>query len=559
MIYRPLRERSLEKVLSLAEKSIANTGYEEISFVSLSTGDYSSLLPLIRSFNSRCSGSHTSVSLPSLRVGAINSEVLKEIKSVRKTGFTIAPEAGSKRLRDVINKDFTDEEYDETLKKLFSEGWNSIKLYFMIGLPTETKADIDGLIDMAVRALKKGREITGRRVTINAGISAFVPKTHTPFQWQGQNAVGELREKQDYIKKAFRKRGINFKGQHVENSLLEAVFARADSKSALLLEEAWKLGCRFDGWSEFFDFKKWELAAENTGINLYEYASRSFGLDEELPWDFIDIGITKKFLQSEYRKALEGEITKDCRISCYGCGLACKDINQDAGHSGQDIKYTSRQPNAATQAKYRVGFSKTGILRHLSHQELMTSLLRAMRRADIPVSYSSGFHPHPKISFGPALAAGIEGANEYFDIELSSFINASDFLKRLNAVLPEGLKAHNAEAVPLNAKSLNERISSYGYEVIIDTGAAEHVTSFMQSETWPVAREKKTVDIRPMVEKAEIDGDRLTLVLADTEGANVRLFEILKEMLQRPVEEIQAARIKRTGLYGYNKLQQICH
>ncbi|MBI4681649.1 MAG: TIGR03960 family B12-binding radical SAM protein [Nitrospirae bacterium] len=565
MIYRPLRERSLENVLSLAQKSILNTGYEEISFTSLSTGDYSSLLPLIRNFNRQCSLSHTSVSLPSLRVGAINSELLKEIKSVRKTGFTIAPEAGTKRLRDVINKDFTDEEYDETLKKLFTEGWNTIKLYFMIGLPTETMADIDGLIDMAVRASKRGREITRKRVNINVGISAFVPKAHTPFQWLGQDSYEELRKKQDYIKRAFRKRNINFKGQHVENSILEAVFARADKDSALLLETAWKLGCRFDGWSEHFNFEKWELAAEKTGINLNEYASRSFELDKELPWDFIDTGITKKFLTSEYEKALQEDITSDCSKICHGCGLVCNDRTQSIEHRQQNTEHElknarpeTRNSPIPTQTKYRVKFSKTGMLSCLSHQELMTTIYRAIRRSAIPVAYSSGFHPHPKISFGPALAAGIEGLNEYFDVEISSFINTPDFLNSLNSKLPEGLKAHNADPIPVNAKSLNDRISGYEYEIVIDKSDSEHINSFLSRDNWPVSRDSKTVDIRPMVEKAEIHDDRMNLVLIDTESAKVRLFEILKEMLQKTVEEVQSARIKRIGFYGYNKVKQIC-
>ncbi|GBD97180.1 MAG TPA: TIGR03960 family B12-binding radical SAM protein [Nitrospirae bacterium] len=559
MICRPLRERSPENILSLARNSIRNTGYDEVSFTSLSAGDYSRLLPLIRSFNRLCSGSHISVSLPSLRVGSINSEVLKEIKSVRKTGFTIAPEAGTKRLRDVINKDFTDEEYDETLRKLFAGGWSSIKLYFMIGLPTETIADIDGLIDMAVKALKKGRKITGRRVNINAGISAFVPKAHTPFQWAGQNSFRELREKQDYIRRAFRKQRINFKGQHVEHSLLEAIFARADRDSAILLEKAFRLGCRFDGWSELFNFEKWELAAEKAGIDLYEYASRQYEPDEELPWDFIDTGITKKFLNSEYKKALNAETTADCRENCYGCGLECK--TQNTEHRTQNTDYEirepatgSRRPQRVTQTKYRVKFSKTGILRLLSHQELMTSILRAARRANIPVSYSAGFHPHPKVSFGPALASGIEGLNEFFDIEISAFINAADFLNRFNSELPQGIKALNAASIPLNAEALNSRISSYEYEIIIDGPDVEHINSFIARQSCPVAREKKTVDIRPMVEKVEIHGNRLHLIVADTDSAKVRLYEILKEMLQKTSEEIESSMIKRIELYGYNKV-----
>jgi len=565
MIYRPLRERSLETVLAIAQKSILNTGYEEVSFTSLSTGDYSRLLPLIRDFNSLCSGTHTSVSLPSLRVGAVSSEVLKEIKSVRKTGFTIAPEAGTKRLRNVINKDFTDEEYDETLRKLFAEGWNNIKLYFMIGLPTETMADIDGLIDMAVKALKKGREITGRRVTVNVGISSFVPKAHTPFQWSGQHSAVELRNKQDYIKRAFKKRGINFKGQHVENSVLEAVFARGDRDTSVLLEKAWRLGCRFDGWSELFRFETWEQAAQQTGIDLNGYASRSFDQEQELPWDFIDIGIKKQFLISEFANAAQELTTTDCSNTCHACGLVCKGRSErtELGVQTMEHDVLNRQPETRntpvpTQTKYRVKFSKTGILRYLSHQELMTSILRAMRRASIAVSYSAGFHPLPRISFGPALAAGIEGLNEYFDIEMPVFMNAHDFLTRLNSVLPEGLNAQSADPIPVNAKSLNEIISRYTYEIAIDKSDVKNINSFMSSLTWPVPREKKTVDIRPMVEHADMQDRMLLITLIDTESANVRLFEVLKEMLQKTVEEIQAAGIKRTGLYSYNKVKQIC-
>ncbi len=554
MIYRPVRERSLDKVLSLSEKCILNTGYEEISFTSLSTGDYSNLLPLIRGFNKLCRGSHTSVSLPSLRVGSINKDVLKEIKSVRKTGFTIAPEAGTGRLRDVINKDFTDAEYEETLEKLFSEGWKNLKLYFMTGLPTETMTDINGLIDMAVRASKKGREITGRRVNINAGISAFVPKSHTPFQWTGQDTMQELREKQDFIRRAFRKRGINFKGQHVEHSMLEAVFSRADKDIAVLLETAWRLGCRFDGWSELFDFDNWLRASEKTGINLYDYASRTLDPDVDLPWDFIDTGITKQFLQSEYQKALQGKTTSDCRDACCGCGLQCNDKRQDTVTLNPEP--ATRNPQPATRnpqpviSRMRVRFSKTGAMRYLSHNELMTAISRAIRRASIPVAYSAGFHPHPKISFGPALAVGVEGLNEFFDIELSAPANPADFVTMLNLRLPEGLKILNAALIAVTEKALNNIFSRYEYEIRIDRASQKHINSFMDRQTCPVSRDNnKTVDIRPLVEKAGISGDTLRLFLVDTGSVKARLQEVLKEMLQADTEQIQSTAIKRVGLW----------
>jgi radical SAM family uncharacterized protein/radical SAM-linked protein len=559
MTYRPARERSLENILSLAQKSIANTGYEEISFTSLSTGDYSNLLSLIRNFNNSCAGSPISISLPSLRVGSISSDVLKEIKSVRKTGFTIAPEAGTKRLRDTINKDITDEEYDETLEKLFKEGWRNVKLYFMIGLPTETKTDIDGLIEMAVRALKKGRKITGRKVNVNVGISAFVPKTHTPFQWVGQNPVSELREKQDYIKREFRKKGINFKGQHVEHSLLEAVFSRADKDISVLLENAWKLGCRFDGWTEHFNNDNWLAAAEKSGINLYEYATRCYDPKEKLPWDFIDTGINKKFLIQEYNRALQQEVTPDCQNICHACGLKCKDANNDeqVPQTGEVSSDNRKSTIKSSPVKLRVKFSKTGTMRYLSHQELMTSILRAMRRAGIQLTYSTGFHPHPKVSFGPALAVGVEGVNEYFDMELIDFKSASETLKILNSALPAGIKALSATLIHSNEKALNNLITNYEYEIVIDRQDDKKINSLLNSKCHEVLRNGKTVNIRPMVKKAVIIGNKLFLTLADTDNIKVRLFEILTEMFQKSHEDLQSLRIKRIGLYGYNRCEQL--
>ncbi len=578
MMYRPLRERSLEKVQSLAQKSLASTGYNEISFTSLSAGDYTDLLPLIRNFNKQCEGAHTAVSLPSLRVGAINTEILKEIKSVRKTGFTIAPEAGTKRLRDVINKDFSDEEYEETLNKIFSLGWTNVKLYFMIGLPQETITDIDGLIEMAVKALKKGRHITGKKVNVNVSISPFVPKPHTPFQWVGQDTKDELRKKQDYIKRAFRKKKINFKGQYVEHSILEAVFSRGGRGCADLLEHAWKKGCRFEGWSEHFDFEKWLDAADETGIDLYEYASRSFNPEHDLPWDFIDTGIKESFFKSEYDKALKGTISKDCREQCYGCGLECGERNQESGAlpAGRQVRSQGleldsqksvdtenrtsttdviRRPSVRT--KLRVRFSKTGMMRYLSHNELILSIIRAVKRADIPVAFSEGFHPHPKISFGPALPSGVEGMQEFFDIELTELMHETDFIFMMNSQLPEGLEIKSAVLIPEGEKSLSEIISCYTYEVHIDKEDAKSIHSFTKLESVIVTRKNKKVDIRPMVTKANIQNNKLLLEVIDTDTANTRLYEILQEMLHKTLEEVQSMRITRTGLYGNNKVDHV--
>ncbi len=561
MIYRPLRERSLEKVLSLAQNSISNTGHEEISFTSLSAGDYSKLIPLIINFNNLCSESNIAVSLPSLRVDTINRDLLKAIKSVRKTGFTIAPEAATQRLRNIINKDFTEEELKNTLETLFEEGWQNIKLYFMIGLPTETMEDINEIINLAESTLKKGRKLAGKRVNINVGISAFVPKSHTPFQWLGQTSYQDLRTRQDFIRNSFKRKGINFKGQHIETSLLEAVFARGDTGCARLLETAWRDGCRFDGWSEVFDFNKWLKAAEKTGIDLYKYASRKMDLHSKLPWDFVDIGVSREFLKTEYQKALNGDTTPDCRHACYGCGLDCKDRSEiaDRGMRNEELKnpkseIRNSQPlKTAITVKIRVKFSKTGTMRYLSHRELSTTLLRAMRRAKVPLIYSGGFHPHPKISFGPALPVGIEGANEYFDIELPDSFNISYLTKAVNATLPEGLRILTAVHITKKGKSLDDFISRYEYKIHIDKTIQSSINSFLSNQELLVKRNGKTVDIRPMIEKVEVNNVYLNLILTDNNGTKVRLYEILKELLQKPVEEIQAMPIKRIQMYGQSR------
>ena len=404
MIYRPVRERSPEKVIEIVEKALRNTGYEEAAFTSLSAGDYSWLLHVVKEFNKRFSGDRIALSLPSLRVTAINHDLLKEIRSVRKTGFTIAPEAGTERLRKVINKDFTEADYEQALRILFEEGWLNLKLYFMIGLPTETDKDIEAIPHMAIKALKTARQYTKRFVNISIGVSPFIPKAHTPFQWFGQEPSEDTRRKKKYIKNALMKKGFNIKGHDVDMSLLEAAFARGDERLSSLLEKTWSLGCRLDAWSEVFDFEKWKRAMDLSGIDAAEYARKTYDAADMLPWEHIDTGVTKEFMWREYQKALSEEISTDCRKVCHTCGLGCR----SSGGSQEPI-VNSRQtliPQFSTHTfplnrqfkpvKIRVEFSKTGRLRYLSHLELVTMLHRAMRRADFPLEYSRDFIRHQR-------------------------------------------------------------------------------------------------------------------------------------------------------------------
>lgn len=325
MIYRPVREKSVDRLMEGAVKMLEATGYDEISLSSLSSCDYTGLLPLIESLMKRYEKEKVALSLPSLRLDTFFMEVLKEIEKVKRTGLTFAPEAGTQRLRDVINKGVTEEDLMDVCDSVFKEGWSRIKLYFMIGLPTETDEDLDGIVQLANQVKDRffnrpKEEIKGNfQVTVSA--SCFVPKAFTPFQWTGQTKKEEFSEKAFYIKDRIKDRKIKFRYHHPATSMMEAIIARGDRKVGRLLYRAWELGCRFDGWSEYFDLSKWEQAMEDTGITPEFYAYRERPYEEILPWDFIDIGVSKEYLKREYEKALAEEVTPDCRGGCNGCGI----------------------------------------------------------------------------------------------------------------------------------------------------------------------------------------------------------------------------------------------
>ncbi len=559
MTYRPVRERSPERILEIARDSIRNTGHEEIALTSLSAGDYSCLPEVIRQLNSAFSHKVVSLSLPSLRVATVDREVLRGIKSVRKTGFTIAPEAATERMRSVINKDFNEEDYEKALHALFAEGWENIKLYFMIGLPGERDEDVEAIPHMALKAIKIAKKYSRRHVNVNVGISPFVPKPHTPFQWCGQEDMESIRAKAAGLRTRLSKRGMNFKGHNTEMSLLEAVFSRGDTSLSDLIEKAWSIGCRLDAWTEAFDFRKWLAAADATGTDIYACARRRFKKDENLPWETIDTGVKKEYLWREYERALSCEITGDCRKRCSGCGVGCKDsdglqVKSDRlkGDSGRSLPVTRDSLTVIRPVKVRFQFSKTGNLRYLSHRELMTAIIRAVRRADIPVAYSQGFHPSPRLSLGPPLNVGISGLREYFDIELTSGRDMADLMGDLNRELSEGLRIKGSMLIPEHEPSLQHFISRYEYEIICPDGGV--IDDFIGSKSARIDRGKAagadtTVDLRAMVEEATVADDHtVRMIVKDMGEDKVRLGELVPIMFKAPAEELL---ITRTALYGW--------
>jgi len=326
MIYRPVRERSPEKIFGIADQITQNTGQDEMTLLSLSTSDYSHFEEMATDLIDLCTERHVGLSLPSLRLDSFSFKVLNEIQKYRKSGLTFAPEAGTQRLRNVINKNITEENIFSSVRQAIELGWKHIKFYFMMGLPGETFEDLDGIADIARRVMLLNREMhvdKGNRFNVTVSVSNFVPKAHTPFQWAPQDE--DFTEKHDYLSDRMKIKGVSFHYHDDPVSRLEGVFARGDRRTGYFLEEAWKNGCKFDSWSEQYNAEGWKKAEEafrekyGYGTSFYRTRERSY--DEVLPWDIVDCGVSKAFLKREMEKAKQAITTDDCRIRCNGCGV----------------------------------------------------------------------------------------------------------------------------------------------------------------------------------------------------------------------------------------------
>lgn len=323
-LYRPIREKSSDTVNKQCRSLCDTTGYDEISLSSLSTSDYTQLQQLLEGIFSWSEDEKVSVSLPSLRVDNFSDELMEKLQKVRKSGLTFAPEAGTQRLRDAINKNVTEREVIETSRKAFSGGWTNVKLYFMMGLPTETEEDVVGIAELAQKVVdefyRNPNKPKGKGVNVSISVSCFVPKPFTPFQWEAQDTMEQLKAKQHLLLESVKSRKISVSYHDARTSFLEGVFARGDRRLCNVMETAWKKGCRFDSWDECFSFEKWMAAFEECGVDPYFYTSRKRNYDEILPWDHMDYGIGKRFFRKEAEKAYQSVTTPHCREKCNACG-----------------------------------------------------------------------------------------------------------------------------------------------------------------------------------------------------------------------------------------------
>ena len=553
MIYRPVRERSPEHLLSLSANSIAATGYEDISLLSLSTGDYGCIIPLMERLMARFASEHVAVSLPSLRAGTLTPELMKLIKKVRKTGFTIAPEAGSQRLRDVINKNISEKEIIDTVKDAFNLGWQVIKLYFMIGLPTETDDDLEALVDL-VKKLRKIKGPNGRRGKINVSVATFIPKSHTPFQWTGQISLAESQAKINWLHNQLRLPGIKFKWQNPEVSRLEGLWARGDRRLSRLLISAYKKGCRFDGWSDKFRYCLWQEAIEEESIDPDFFSAGNLDLNEPLPWDHIDSRVSKDFLKSEWQKAHDMSFTNDCRQGmCAQCGVCdYREIEVKTYSDSQNEPFAVHGTTKYVEAGSKnlsVYYAKLDQAKYFGHLEMVNVFLRALKRAEIPVVFSQGFHPKPKISFDDPLPVGIESQQEHFRLSVPDFVRPEAVTRRLNDHLPDGLVINSCQLASKKPEHQAPKALTYRVTLMDGHFDKEKLASFNHASdaTISISNRKgklKKINLKDMVlDIMFLDSACLQMTLLSVPGKTVRPALILRHIFSVAEDHIKQAKV----------------
>lgn len=510
MIYRPVRERSAENIMALIQKALSHTGYEDLSLLSLSTGDYTCLTPLMEYLMQLCRCDHVAVSLPSLRAGSLTPELMELIRSVRKTGFTIAPEAGSQRMRDVINKNITYEDVATTVKDAFELGWRVIKLYFMIGLPTETQEDLDAIVEM-VQKLKGIREPKRRKGKINVSLTTFVPKPHTPFQWASQISLETSRKKIAYLKEKLRMPGVQVKWQKPEMSLLEGILARGDRRVGHLIEKAWQNGCTFDGWNDQFDFDGWRKAIRQCGMDADFFTTRERNLEESLPWQHMDARIDTAFFKEQWHASFQGDVKDDCRYgACHACGVCDFDDIQPRVYQACALSPPA-QNGAEDNDHFKwiaLKYTKLGDARFFGHLELSNIFSRAIRRAGILVQYSKGFHPMPKLSFDDALPLGIESQAEDMRVSVSVRHDCQEILQLLNHELPSGVRITKCQLRSSAKKEKAGVIHRFCIELTNEEFDQDILNAFNRSQKWPYVKinrkgRERTLDLKEAILKIE--------------------------------------------------------
>jgi len=534
MTTRPVRERSIDHLETLLERQLDATGYEDVSLVSLSTCDYSRPRQLVDRMVRVARDRGAAVGLPSLRLDSFSVDLSDMVADTRRTGLTFAPEAATPRLRALINKWIPDEDLLQMAGAAYERGWDHVKLYFMIGLPTERDEDVVAIAELCGRTVREGRRHRPD-ASVRTGVSTFVPKPFTPFQWAAQIGTAETEQKQELLKQSLKStRGVKFGRHHPEETFLEGLVSRADRRAGDLIEAAWRQGARFDAWSEHLDFAAWMRAVDEVGYDVAD-ALRERSVDERLPWDHIDVHIPKDWLARDWAEALELRHAPDCRQKkCHRCGVIdvlrplCASMLRESRDGAKEERAWVRpplpEPTGSAQAqrvRFRVG--RVGPARLLGHLEFMTAWHRALRRARLPVSLSQGFHPQPRVNFSAALPTGEESTGEYMDVILSDRVDVQEADRRLRATAPSGFLVLGAVEVPLRVDGLMGQVDGALYTLHVDQDVSDRVWSLVSATSLPMTRKSKagpiTVDVRPMIRALSVgEGGAVDLEVVSVDG-----------------------------------------
>lgn len=556
MVYRPVRERNADNLLKFSRDLLKSTGWDEIGLLSLSSGDYSSIGYLVKGLTREFSTQKVAISLPSLRTDTFDSELATEIRKVRKTGFTLAPEAGTERLRRVINKGNSEEDLKNAVVSAFREGWKAVKLYFMVGLPTETEEDLEGIVDLIFKTARWGR--AGQ---IRASISTFVPKAHTPFQWIAQISLEETLRRQALIRNLMGKKSVTLKFHNPKVSFLEGVLARGNSDLSPVIQGAFKRGARFDGWDEQLNFQLWMDSFEEFGVDPNRFLEER-PTNEPLPWEFIQTGIERSYLLNELNKSFSGELTSDCRSgNCSGCGVCdFENISPLIQKSSIEKTLIEHKPSQETETEpkvrnFRICYAKFGPMKFLGHHDVVRCFERAFRRAGLKLDYSCGFHPHAKLRFSPPVAVGVESFSEYLDFDLRNCgLNVEEILASLEKTLPRGMKPLEGYETSLNEVPLSARIQTVVYEILLtDAFNKKHVRDklgdFFEKEsliiTFGPERKRKVRDLKQYISSIFLSDQTLTMKIKMAPTGSVNPYQAVGAILGMPDEDTRSLRITK--------------
>lgn len=602
MINRPVSERPVGQIVEIARQGLAATGYSELALLSLSSADYSRIGPLLDGLTGQFGPDGVSVALPSLRINAFDVDLADGLAKVRRSGFTFAPEAGTTRLRNVINKPLDQEKFIELIDDVWRRGWRTIKFYFMIGLPTETDEDLDGIVRICEEAARSGRRRHGRQARLNVTLSPFVPRANTPFQWEAQLPREELWRRYDTVHQRVRGRcgaGVDVKIGDVDLAFIEAVLARADRRVGRALRRAWELGARFDGWKEKFRLDVWLRAFAESEIDPAFYANRERGETERFPFEHIDAGPGRKFLWAERLKSRAGGVTANCDTgACAGCAVCGGGIGHQFAADMEDlprhIEITTETNLPRTQSRrderlqpatvvagqspitrpspvgtgetvalpiqrLRMTYSRLDGLRFISHLDFLKILHALLKKTALPVAWSQGFNPQPRLQHGPPLSLGMGGEAEICDMMLARPVAAGEALARLNAATLPGLRFERCEEVPLKAASVETSLAQARYSLALNPAdlvaediVREAVGRFLDAKEFLIDVQRKngarTVDLKTSLSHFDAAGrGTFAMTVSLAPGAFVKPHEALGAILGRPLALGVDVHVDRTG------------